>query len=253
MKKVNSRSWMTAATVGSALVISLGLAGCGHKAAPPPPVPAPAPKAAPAPTVTLSADPTSIESGSSSTLTWSSTNATTVELNGNSVDVNGSQTVSPTESTDYQIVATGADGQTANDSVRVSVTQPPPPPPPPPPPATQAAPSFRDSVHDAYFDFDKSDIRPDAQQALDADATYLKSNPNIDVEVVGHCDARGSAEYNLALGHRRADAVKNYLVSQGVDASRITTSSVGKEDPFCTETTSECYQQNRRGHFVRGQ
>jgi peptidoglycan-associated lipoprotein len=251
MKQVNSRNWMTAVTVGSALMLSLGLAACGHKAAPPPPVPAPAPKPTPAPTVTLSADPTSIESGSSSTLTWSSTNAVKVELNGSAVDLNGTQSVSPTQSTDYQVVATGADGQTANDSVRISVTQPPPP--PPPPPAAAPAPSFADSVHDAFFDFDKSDIRPDAQQALDADAAYLKSNPDVDVQVVGHCDARGSAEYNLALGHRRADAVKNYLVSQGVDASRITTESVGKEDPFCTETTEECYQQNRRGHFVRGQ
>lgn len=251
MKQSTSRYFLTAVTAGSALLFSLGLAGCGHKAVPPPPVPAPTAKPTPAPTVTLSADPTSIESGSSSTLTWTSSNAVKVELNGAAVDLNGNQSVSPTQSTDYQVVATGADGQTANDSVRISVTQPPPP--PPPPPAVQPAPSFAESVRDAFFDFDKSDIRPDAQQALDTDAAYLKSNPNVDVEVVGHCDARGSAEYNLALGHRRADAVKNYLVSQGVDASRITTESVGKEDPFCTETTSECYQQNRRGHFVRGQ
>ncbi|HUX68562.1 MAG TPA: OmpA family protein [Terriglobales bacterium] len=218
---------------------------------PPPPPPAPPKAAAPAPTITLQADPTAIQSGAASTLTWASTNATRVELNGTAVNLNGSQQVTPSQSTDYEVVATNADGQTANATVRVTVTQPPPPP-APPAPVVQNVGSFSDNVKDAFFDYDKSDIRPDAETVLQADAQYFKQNPDINLQVVGHCDARGSAEYNLALGERRADAVKNYLVSQGIDASRISTTSVGKEQPFCTQTTDDCYQLNRRGHFVKG-
>ena len=251
MKSVFASRVVTAVTVGSALVLSLGLAACGHKAAPPPPAP-PAPvAAAPAPTVTLQADPTALESGAGSTLTWTSTNAVRVELNGSAVNLNGNQQVSPTESTDYQIVATNADGKTANASARVTVTQPPPPTVEPAPTPTPVA-SFEESVRDAFFDYDKSDIRPDAQSVLASDAQYLKANPDVAIKLVGHCDARGSAEYNLALGERRAEAVKDYLVSQGIDASRISTVSVGKEQPFCTDASDDCYQQNRRGHFTKG-
>ncbi|HVA62905.1 MAG TPA: OmpA family protein [Terriglobales bacterium] len=251
MRKAPSSHLVTALTYGSALALCLTLAACGHKAVPPPPPPAPPPAAAPAPTVTLQADPTAVESGAASTLTWASTNATGVELNGTAVNLNGSQQVTPSQSTDYEVVAKNADGQTANASVRVTVTQPPPPPPPPAPVAKDLG-TFEENVRDAFFDYDKSDIRPDAETLLQTDAQYLKANPDTNIQIIGHCDARGSAEYNLALGDRRAQAVKNYLVSQGIDASRITTTSVGKEQPFCTETTDDCYQLNRRGHFTKG-
>jgi len=245
----SSRSLVAA--VASVFLLSFGMAACGKKAAPPPPPPAPPAAEAPAPTVTLNASPTSIESGQSSSLSWTSENAVKVELDGTAVNLNGSQPVSPTDSTNYQITATSADGRTATAAARITVSQ-------PPPPTVAAAPTtgdigtFDEKVRDAFFDYDKSDIRPDAQMTLQADAAFLKAHPELAVQIVGHCDARGSAEYNLALGSRRAESVKQYLVSQGVDASRITTNSVGKEQPFCTETTEDCYQQNRRGHMLKG-
>lgn len=252
MSTASSRHLWTALAAGSALALSLGLTACGHKAAPAPPAPiAPSASTGAAPTVTLQADPTAVESGGSSKLTWSSTNAVRVELNGTPVNLNGTQPVSPTESTDYQIVARSSDGQTANAAVRITVTAAPTPTPTVAPTSNDLG-TFGDSVRDAFFDYDKSDIRPDAEPALQADAQFFKSHPDAKVLIEGHCDDRGSAEYNLALGDRRAQAVKNYLVSQGVDASRIQTVSVGKEKPFCTEDTDDCRQQNRRGHFTPG-
>ena len=103
---------------------------------------------------------------------------------------------------------------------------------------------------DAFFDYDQSDLREDARTALAADAEWLKRYPTVQVLVEGHCDERGTAAYNLALGDRRSNAAKEYLVSLGVDGSRIRTVSYGKERPFCTESSETCWQQNRRGHLV---
>jgi peptidoglycan-associated lipoprotein len=103
---------------------------------------------------------------------------------------------------------------------------------------------------DAFFDYDKSDLREDGRASLQKDAEFLKKWSSIIVSVEGHCDTRGSSEYNLALGSRRATAVKDYLVSLGVAANRVTVVSKGKEQPFCTEETESCWQQNRRGHFI---
>ena len=97
------------------------------------------------------------------------------------------------------------------------------------------------ALKDVYFDFDKSNIRPGDAKILDASATYLKANPNQLVLIEGHCDERGTAEYNLALGERRAKAAMNYLVAQGIDASRFTLISYGKERPVCTEKTEACW------------
>jgi peptidoglycan-associated lipoprotein len=105
-------------------------------------------------------------------------------------------------------------------------------------------------VRDAYFDYDSAAIRPDAREALQKTGDFLKNYPNIRVTIEGHCDERGSTEYNLALGQRRANAVKEYLVSLGVPADHLSTTSWGKEKPFCTESTEACWQQNRRGHFT---
>jgi peptidoglycan-associated lipoprotein len=142
-----------------------------------------------------------------------------------------------------------------------------PPPPPPPPPAPAPAPRplteeeifARKSVDqlnaerpldDAYFDLDKSEIREDAKPRLQKDADWLKKWASVQVQVEGHCDSRGSAEYNLALGTRRASAVRDYLVNLGVPAGRVAVISKGKEAPVCTENNEGCWQQNRRGHFV---
>lgn len=105
---------------------------------------------------------------------------------------------------------------------------------------------------DTYFDFDKSDIRPDARTALVQTANFLRSYPQVTVVIEGHCDERGSTEYNLALGDRRAQAVMSFLVSLGVASDHIQTVSYGKERPFCTEHTEDCWQQNRRAHFIMG-
>ena len=101
-----------------------------------------------------------------------------------------------------------------------------------------------------YFDFDKYDIRPGDAKTLDGDAAWLKANPNNLVLIEGHCDERGTNEYNLALGEKRAKAAMNYLVAQGVQASRITIISYGKERPVCTEKTEACWAQNRRDNFL---
>jgi len=221
--------------------------GCNKK----PPV-APAPTAAPpppaaAPTVTLSANPASINSGDSSTLSWTSTNATSVTIApevGN-VTAEGSTKVTPSDSTTYTVTATGPGGS-ANATTRVTVSAPPPTPPP-----TKNEPTFDQEVRDAYFDFNKADIRADAREALNRTANFLRSYPQIKVTIEGHCDERGSTEYNLGLGDRRASATKNYLVSLGISADRISTVSFGKEKPFCQESSEACWQQNRRGHFVK--
>jgi peptidoglycan-associated lipoprotein len=105
-------------------------------------------------------------------------------------------------------------------------------------------------LKDAFFDFDKYDIRPADAKVLDANATWLKANANNLVLIEGHCDERGTNEYNLALGERRAKSTMNYLVSQGVQASRITIISYGEERPTCSEKTEECWAKNRRAHFL---
>ena len=103
---------------------------------------------------------------------------------------------------------------------------------------------------DVYFDLDKSNFRDDAKPVLQKNADYMKKWGSIQVMLEGHCDSRGSAEYNLGLGNRRASAVKEYLVSLGIPAGRVTVVSKGKEQPVCTDENESCWQQNRRGHFV---
>jgi peptidoglycan-associated lipoprotein len=128
-----------------------------------------------------------------------------------------------------------------------------------PAPSATAAPAARpvpsefaanENLRDVFFDFDKYDIRPTDAKVLDANAGWLKSNPNHLVLIEGHCDERGTNEYNLALGERRAKSTMNYLVSQGVQASRITIISYGEERPTCTQKTEECWAKNRRAHFL---
>jgi peptidoglycan-associated lipoprotein len=222
--------------------------GCNKKpkqvSAPPS---APPPPAAAQPTVSIQASPSAVEKGDSSTLSWTSTDATqlTIAPDIGTVTAQGSTKVTPAASTTYTITASGPGGS-ANASARITVAT-----------AAPAAEEptadelWRRSVFDAYFDFNKADIRSDARDALGKTADYLRNNPTIRATIEGHCDERGSTEYNLALGDRRASAVKQYLVSLGISADRLTTVSFGKEKPFCMQSTEDCYQQNRRGHFVR--
>ena len=237
------------------LLISLSLcavlvAGCKKKIAPPPPAPPPAPVAV-KPTATISADRTSIKKGESVRLTWTTTDATNVSIapEVGAVTAQGSTTVTPANSATYTITATGAGGS-ADASVHITVTVPPPPPPPAPPkPSLDEL--FLKEVRDAYFDYDKADIRADAKDALGKTADFFRNYPQLRVTIEGHCDERGSTEYNLALGDRRANAVKQYLVSLGIPADRLTTVSYGKEKPFCMVSNETCWQENRRGHFIQ--
>jgi peptidoglycan-associated lipoprotein len=225
----------------------LALGACKKKAAPAPPPPPPPP---PAPTASISVTPDSIQAGQSASLTWQTSNATDVSIDGiGAVQPNGSQTVSPTDSTTYHLVAKGAGG-TQDASTRLTVTQPPPPPPPPPAQMVSDEDLFNQNIKDVYFDYDKSNIRADQQASVDADAAFLKQHPNINVLIEGHCDERGSIDYNVALGERRANTVRDALTAEGVGASQIKTISYGKEKPFCTESNEACWQQNRRGHLV---
>jgi peptidoglycan-associated lipoprotein len=223
------------------------VAGCKKKpptAAPPAYTP---PPAAVTPTASLSADKTSINRGDSVKLTWTTTDATNVSIapEVGAVTPQGSTTVTPSDSTTYTLTASSAGGN-ADSSVHISVNA--------PAPVAAANPSidelFLKEVRDAYFDYDSANIRPDAREALQKTADFLKNYPSLRVTIEGHCDERGSTEYNLALGQRRANAVKEYLVSLGIPADRLSTTSWGKEKPFCTEATEACYAQNRRGHFV---
>jgi peptidoglycan-associated lipoprotein len=221
--------------------------GCHHVAKTPPPAPKPEAPPPARPTVTLQASPTSLNKGDSATLSWNSTDATTLSIapDVGAVTAQGSTKVTPSDSTTYTVTATGPGGS-ATATAMVTVNAPPPPPQPAPAPIR-----FEEAVHDAYFDYDKADIRPDARQALAQTADYLKANPSLKVTIEGHCDERGSTEYNLGLGDRRASAVKQYLVSLGVSAGSLNTVSFGKEKPFCMDHNEACWQQNRRGHFVK--
>jgi peptidoglycan-associated lipoprotein len=233
-----------ATVIALAAVVMLG--ACHKKTAPPPPPP---PPPAAAPTASISVSPDTIQAGQSATLTWQTSNASDVSIDGiGAVQPSGSQQVTPTDSTTYRLVAKGSGG-TQEATTRLTVT---------PPPAAEAPPApspteedlFGHSVKDIYFDYDKSDIRPDQQASIQSDMLFLNQHPNITFTIEGHCDDRGSTEYNLALGDQRAQSVKNALTTAGINASRIKTISYGKEKPFCLEENEACWQQNRRGHFV---
>jgi peptidoglycan-associated lipoprotein len=121
---------------------------------------------------------------------------------------------------------------------------------PTPPPAPPKEYRANDALKSIHFAFDKSDIRPGDAKILDAAVAYLKANPNQLVLIEGNCDERGTSEYNLALGERRAKAAMNYLVANGVEAGRITTVSYGKERPVCTEKNEACWSRNRNDTFL---
>jgi peptidoglycan-associated lipoprotein len=224
--------------------------GCKKQVASHPPTQA-APQPTAQPTVTLNASPTSVKSGDTVTLSWTSTDATDLDIEPGvgKVVAQGTTPVNPTQSTTFTITATGPGG-TATADARITVGA---APIETPPSGNQSLSElFEQNVKDAYFDFNKSDIRADARDNLAKTAEFLRSYPQIRVTIEGHCDERGSTEYNIGLGERRAQAAKNYLISLGIPTDRMDTVSWGKERPFCTEHDEACWQQNRRAHFVAG-
>ena len=244
MKK---NQWMHATQI-AALSLLLAVAGCHKK---PKPVPAPPPPPPPSPTASISANPATITAGQSTQLTWQTDNATDVSIEGiGKVQASGSQTVTPTDSTTYRLTATGPGG-TQDATTRVTVTR------PQPVQQTQEAPPsltdqqlFEQNIKDAYFDYDSYEVRPSDAATLQADAQFLNQHPNWKILIEGHCDDRGSTEYNMALGDSRSQSAKQALISAGVAANRINTVSFGKEKPFCTESNEQCWQENRRAHLV---
>lgn len=105
-------------------------------------------------------------------------------------------------------------------------------------------------MQDVFFDYDRFSIRDEAKPILETNAEYLKINKNSAIIIEGHCDERGTAEYNIALGERRAQSAEKYLIDFGINASRISILSYGKENPFCAGHNEQCWQENRRAHFV---
>jgi peptidoglycan-associated lipoprotein len=238
---------------------------CGKKVPPPPPPPPPPTSIAPPPAQaapvinSFTAEPSTIAAGQSSTLRWSTTGATdmTIDHGVGAVQSSGQRQVFPTTSTSYLLTVRGPGGMDSR-SVTVTVSNAPPPPPAAPnAPRLSSADLLQQQAQDAFFDYDMSEVRTDGRDALTHDAALLKqifqTDPNFSVIVEGHCDERGSAEYNLALGDRRATAAKDFLVQLGVPADRLKTISYGEERPQCTDASEACWQKNRRAHLSPGQ
>ena len=234
------------------LIPLIALAGC-HKHAAGPPSGSTAPtNSTAAPTASLTADPLAIDLGQSVVLNWRTSNATSVSIDGiGNVPINGTQTVSPSNSTNFHLVATNEGGST-DANVRVTVRV----------PTVPTAPGdanengdmgsdaiFHSKVQDIFFGYDSFDLSPEAATNITAAASFLSAHPAIKVLIGGYCDDRGSAEYNITLGENRANAAKQALVSAGIPASRIRVVSYGKEKQFCTEENESCWQQNRRDQF----
>jgi peptidoglycan-associated lipoprotein len=238
-------------------VAALGLAtGCHKKDNSIPPAsmgPTTASDTSTAPTATITADPLAIDLGGTVVLNWRTTNANVVTIDGiGQVAVNGTQTVSPSNSTNFHLVAKG-DGGMTEANVRVTVRVPSTPTPLGTTYGTGGTVSdseFHAAVQDMFFDYDSFELRPDAQAAAAQAAAFLVQHPDIRVLIGGYADERGSAEYNLALGENRANAAKTGLVNAGVAPARIRVISYGKEKQFCTESTEACWQENRRAQFT---
>jgi len=227
------------AIVGATLLT----AGCAKKVAKAqPPVPPPPPAA---PTATLAANPAVIQQGQQTTITWQTSNASDVTIEGlGTLSASGSRTVTPNSSITYSLVAKGPGGS-ADASARVTVNV---------PVAKMPGPSeadlFARDVKDVYFDYDKSSIRPSEGPKTEGNVAFFQEHPDVKFLIEGHCDDRGSEEYNIALGTSRAETVKHDLIQRGVSPDRIRTISYGKERPFCNQDNEDCRQKNRVDHIV---
>lgn len=262
------------ALLSLALASIVFVSACGSKKTPIPPPPPPGPSASGGGSSTpvagrpaiasFAVEPSTVARGQSAVLRWSVTGSTTniaIDHGLGTVPAMGTLSVQPFDTTTYTLTASNFNGDTsATTTLTVTV------PPPPPASTIPTEPSTRrgtlesrvqSDLQDALFDYDSNNIREDARVALTNDAAALKrifsDFPSAVVIVEGHCDERGSAEYNLALGDRRASAARDFLQQLGVPADHLKTISYGKERPACTEADEACYQTNRRAHFSANQ
>lgn len=247
------------ATFGAVCLISAGCAKKEALKAPPPAQPQPAQAAAlEKPVIALfAASPGTIDKGADTTLRWTVSHANNVQIAPaiGSVQESGSRRIFPAADTLYTLTATGPGGRasaTASVSVLVHTAS------RMPDQATQnRIQELLNRIQDAYFDYNKHTLRPDAQKALEADAKtlaeILKQYPDYKLTVQGYCDERGSEEYNLALGDKRATESKEYLASLGIPAPQLNTISYGKEHQVCSEHDEACWQRNRRTHITQEQ
>lgn len=208
----------------------------------------------------FSVEPSTIERGQSAVLRWNVTGSTNVSIDHGlgTVAATGTQRITPGDTTTYMLTANGPAGDTTA-SATITVTG------PAAPPSSNRNPReigtlerrVQSDLRDALYDYDSNNIRDDARAALTSDADALKrilaDFPTAIINVEGHCDERGSAEYNLGLGDRRATSARDYLIQLGVPADHLKTISYGKERPVCTESDEGCWQRNRRAHFSVGQ
>jgi peptidoglycan-associated lipoprotein len=239
------------------VLVSIVFAGCKKNVAAAPPTPAVQPTPpAPAPTITLRAASAAIDRGQPVGLQWEAKNASSVRIEPEvgAVQLQGNRLVNPASSVTYTATATGPGG-TASDSARITVRVPAAPAAPArtstsPSPNVSVSELFARNVQPIYFDYDKSEIRGDQLSRLNADAAWLKEHRDAKFTIEGYCDERGSEEYNLGLGDRRANRVKEYLIEQGIDTSRIKILSYGEERPICHDATEDCFQRNRRAAFA---
>ncbi len=236
---------LKAVMLGAVLTGAVSLIGCNKKAAKATP-PSPPPPAAP--TATIAASPNVIQQGQTTVLTWQTNNATDINIEGlGTVSASGTKVVTPGSSITYTLTAKGPGGS-QNASTRVTVDA----------KVAEATPSLSDedlfarNVKDVRFDYDKAEIRSDQAPVAQNDAAFLLQHPSIKVLVEGHCDDRGSEEYNLALGTSRAEALRKSLLQAGVSQDRIKTISYGKEKPFCSDDNDQCWAQNRVDHIGIG-
>ena len=209
-------------------------------------------RAGPLPTVTLTASPSSIERGEQTTLSWTTTDTMSLLIDsgiGNVAD-NGSLVVSPRDSTTFTATASGAGGD-ATASTRVTVV----------PRSARGMMTSTDldglqqaveegKIQPLFFDYDLAGITADGQRVLKENARWFEQFPNASIVIEGHCDERGTEEYNLALGDRRAQAAKAYLVQLGIAPDRMETISFGEERPFAPGYDETAYRLNRRAHFM---
>ncbi len=251
------------------LALAVFAAGCSHKARvlpPPPPnsnTPTTAAGGSGKPAIEFTAEPPTVDRGQSAVLRWNVTGANYISIDiFGAVQATGSRNVTPYATTTYHLIADGPQGRsTADATVTVNPGN-------PPAPNNNGANSANNSnlsleqrisqqVQDVFFGYDEYNIVADAQATLTHDAQAIKGIlndfPNASLIIEGHCDERGSAEYNLGLGDRRATSTKEFLVQLGVPADKLRTVSYGKERPACTEATEDCYARNRRAHIASAQ